>query len=445
MSETGLLIIKTVCNSLAGLFLVLGALCVFWGKWQHGRHEKTREWFRNKWSVIGSSRWLTMPETVICWVLDTRTRIAKKIPDWWNTMFETVWGLAVTVVVVFLAYVAFWHQWGSAGFIIFTIIGLPMLVMTILETLTVSARGPLAHVRQAILKSPVFIGAYGLSFGALLAVGATIWLLWLLRFETIYAVFATILLIPVYWMFILWLVVVVERAWEKASRHALSENAHKLALPFSIAVAASFSVTLLALLLGHAVYPDLWVPKTFQMLISNVLCDGFTLLTTFWILGWAVAKKGLFRIPAAILLDIVVAALLACCSLYFGLVFTEHGLSPVQVLRVLIGKSPDGSGLEFGPYFWAMHTTFIPTLLYLFLIGVCWMAKVVLTVAAKFTKKALEHEKPCELTAALFGILFAVFTALSLTLGSAEDWLDKHKPIEPPVQTVVEPNQVGND
>jgi hypothetical protein len=210
-------------------------------------------------------------------------------------------------------------------------------------------------------------------------------------------------------------------------------------------VAGSFSITLIALLLGHAVYPDLWVPQTVQVLIANVVCDGFTLVATLWILGWAVSKRGLFRIPLAIVLDVVIAALLACCSLYFGLVFTEHGLSGWEVLRVLMGKCPEGSGLEFGPYFWAMHTTFIPTVLYLFLIGVCWMGKVILTVAAKFTKRALEHEKPCELTAALFGILFALFTALSLTLGSAEDWLEKQKQIEPPAKRAVESNQIGND
>jgi len=179
------------------------------------------------------------------------------------------------------------------------------------------------------------------------------------------------------------------------------------------------------------------------MLFVNVVCDGLTLAGTFWILQWAMAKKGLFRIPMAVLVDLLVGGLLACCSLYFGLAFTEHGLSAAEVLYVLVGKAPNGREYELGPCFWAMHTTFIPTALYLMVIGMCWIGKLILAVAAKFTNKALEHEKPLGLTAALCGVFFAIFTALSLALGSAEYWVHRKNQIKPAVKTVVESNEVG--
>jgi len=433
-----------MCNILAGLFLVLAALFAFWGQWQQGKHEKMREWFRNKWSVIASSRWFTMPERVIRWVLDTRARIVEKIVDYAANIVNRLDVSGLLIAIAFLGCVTFWLQWGFIGGAISVITILPLAMGATQVIMKVRAVGPLADLIDVILGPKLVRWLYFLWLDAFVGGAAGIWFFWLLRLETVYATLAMILLLPVSWLFIFTPVMFACSVLDETSVYRRSWKV-TFFIFFSMGVASSFSITLLALLSGHVVHPDVWVPQTAQMLISNVVCDGFTLVATFWILGWAVSKRGLLRIPKAILLDILVAGLLACCSLYFGLVFTKHGLSVWEVLRVLIGKSPERSGLEFGPYFWAMHTTFIPTVLYLLLIGACWMAKVILTVAAKFTKKALQHEKPCELTAALFGILFALFTALSLTLSSAEDWLQKHKQIEPPAKKVVESNHVGND
>src|SRR3989442_14008466 len=96
---------------------------------------------------------------------------------------------------------------------------------------------------------------------------------------------------------------------------------------------------------------------------------------TFTILDKMTARPGLLRIPMAVFLDLVIAAILACGSIYFGLVSTNKALGLTQLLYILVAHSPDGSQVEFSPYFWVMHTTFIPTLLYLlFLLG-CWIGK----------------------------------------------------------------------
>lgn len=433
MSETGLLIIKTMCNIISGLFLVLAALFVFWGKWQQGMHEKMRGWLRNMWSIIGSSRWLTMPERVIRWTCDKKALIVQ----WLTTRLtngKREFLITLSIIAGFIILIPSFGNEITSRWprITLVIVGIYALILLILIILKFSYN--LVFVLTYIL-CLVFFGSMAIA-----------WLNMVLRLQIAYGSLMMLITVPVYslilWMILLGFILALSRM-QLVTR--VQETHFNMSLIFGVGVSASFAFTLLALFLGHKVYPAGWVPLTKQMLISNVICDGFTLVATFWILDWALAKKGTFRIPQAILLDILVATLLACCSLYFGLVLTEHGLSPVQVLRVLIGKSPEGSGLEFGPYFWAMHTTFIPTVIYLLLIGVCWMAKFILTVAGKFTKKALQHEKPCELTAALFGIFVALFTALSWTLGSAEDWLEKGKHIEPPEIRIVEPNQVGND
>jgi len=159
------------------------------------------------------------------------------------------------------------------------------------------------------------------------------------------------------------------------------------------------------------------------MLLSNVILDGFTLVATVAILSQAVVRPGLLRIPMAVFLDIVVAALLACCSLYFGLMLTSKALSVSEVLNVLLAKSPDGYSLELGPYFWAMHTTFLPTLLYLGLIFAAWLGKALLTPVEWFFGKGQESSNPLKLTSALCGVFMAVFWLLSYATAFMEKFL----------------------
>ena len=175
----------------------------------------------------------------------------------------------------------------------------------------------------------------------------------------------------------------------------------------------SFSITFLSFMLGKVVSPESSIPQTFQMLAANVVLDGVTLLITFWILGWAIKNKTLWRIPIAIFLDGVVAAILACASLYLGLLLSENHLSVGQVFGVLIGKSPFQSGYEFGPYFWAMHTTFIPTIIYLSIILVSWLAKIIFTSARGYLGAWQKHTNPMALTAALFTLLAATMFVLA--------------------------------
>jgi hypothetical protein len=112
----------------------------------------------------------------------------------------------------------------------------------------------------------------------------------------------------------------------------------------------SFAITLMSLLIGYFAFPSSLLTKTVQMFFSNVVFDGVTVLTTLSILRASVRKQ--ISIPNAILLDVIVAALLACGSLFFGLIFTPNALAPGEVLSVLIGRAPDNTQYELGPCFW---------------------------------------------------------------------------------------------
>ncbi|MET0751905.1 MAG: hypothetical protein ABWZ66_00965, partial [Pyrinomonadaceae bacterium] len=186
-------------------------------------------------------------------------------------------------------------------------------------------------------------------------------------------------------------------------------------------VAGGFTVTLLALSVGHLVEPSAYVPQTLQMLISNVMFDGLTMAITFAILDKALSKEGMLRLPAAIVLDIIVAGIFAVSSLYFGLIFTDKAIGLQEIIYILFARSADNSHFELSPYFWVMHTTFIPTLLYLSMILFCWAAKALLIPVRWFFGKGHEHKNPLKLTATLCGIFIAIFTVLSLAAGSAQE------------------------
>ena len=189
----------------------------------------------------------------------------------------------------------------------------------------------------------------------------------------------------------------------------------------SISVSISFSITFLALLIGSIADPDAPVPQTVWMLTTNVLFDGLTMMATYAILSRAIARPGLFRIPLAVIIDGVAAALFACASLYIAMIFTAKQLSITEVINALIARSHDGNKVHLGPYFWVMHTTFIPTVLYLGLILVTWIGKVILIPAEWFFGKGQAHSNPLKLTTGLCGIFVAVLTSIVLIVGELEN------------------------
>ncbi len=204
-----------------------------------------------------------------------------------------------------------------------------------------------------------------------------------------------------------------------------------------VATAVSFFVTLCAFLIGDQIAPDDWIPQTLQMLLCNVAFDGFTMLATFAILARAVGDKRKYPIPMAILIDVAVAALFACSSLWLGLIGTDHALSMSQVLGVLFARSAENTTVyAFGPYFWAMHTTFLPTLGYMALILLFWVAKLVVLPVAGVLKRGRKTDiKPHSLTAGVFAFVGAVALGAVAVLHVANPDTEDSAPA-PPAQVI---------
>jgi len=76
-----------------------------------------------------------------------------------------------------------------------------------------------------------------------------------------------------------------------------------------------------------------------------------------------------------------------------------------------------------------MHTTFLPTLIYLIFILVCWLGKVLLKPIEWFFGKGQENRNPVKLTVALFTLISVILGFLSYAAGNLEAYLDKRSKV----------------
>lgn len=409
MIDANLGVIATILRGIGFTMGFLGALFAF-GAWlQNDRHEKTKAWFQTKWEGISQSRWRNMPEKVIQAVIRGKDRVSKFIVD------DLGEGVDVGYIIAYIALlfcVGSWNRFDFVGLVIALIISCPTLIDILDEKiphhesisnrfLRVVVKG-VDHLSKRI---PAFLDY--LSF-VLIPLGACwLWAQFALNQSLALSTLSMLLTLPAFLYIFLF-----PGSMALVPMESTDETLENTIL-LGQALGVSFVITLFAFLVGNLISPDAHVPQTWQMLISNVLLDGVTLLATFALITWAVREKAWLRIPIAILLDVLVACILAFASLYVGLVFTENELTVTAVFNILIGKAASGDHYELGPYFWAMHTTFLPTLAYLFIILVAWLGKTILIPFEWFLGKGKAHRNPLGLTATLFGLLasFFIFSA----------------------------------
>ena len=134
----------------------------------------------------------------------------------------------------------------------------------------------------------------------------------------------------------------------------------------------SAALTLLGIFIGGYFETESELRLTPQILIVNTICDALTIGATFSLLNWVyrVRESNLpsawtFRLIFAGGVDLAVAALLAIVSIYVSLVGTPFALSVGQSIDLLIPTINENRVTGLGPEFWIMHTTFIPTGMYM--------------------------------------------------------------------------------
>lgn len=197
----------------------------------------------------------------------------------------------------------------------------------------------------------------------------------------------------------------------KTSEVHFTSPIHDLTFGMIIGFLITIAVWMISMSLTSKTYENL-NNLSLQVLAANAICDGLTLILTFLILS-RVRHSNFLLILIAIALDFLLAALLSCCSLYLALVGTPDALDFKKILNILVARSVDGVHWEFGPYFWIMHTTFLPTLCYLSVLFLVLTAKIVILPFAKISRKASSLERPHWLTAVTFGFLSLLFGGIA--------------------------------
>ncbi len=386
-----------------GLFLFLSALLFFLGVAYDGKQVLVREWFRHRWEAVERSPWRQLPERTIRAIVYPARSVAHYLGSLasessfaaWAVL---LWGIAAPVVAA--------HLWNVKGAVFISLCTLPGLLV-LLDRLGVAP----FQLRKRLGRS--YTGYQWLKMFSIL--GIAMWggvLLDVVRrvIALPMPISAAIMpaALPLTWLLAFLFIsnIGVFHITNKAVRE-------DWAVVAGFGVAMSFIVSLWAMYIGHVAVPQAWVPKTLQMLVANALCDSLTLVATLGVLLWAVGDRGLLRIPTAVAMDIGIAASLAVASLHFGLAWTERALSTRGLLNVLIGRSSDGSAWQLGPYFWVMHTAFLPTITYLGLVLVCWLGKTILIPARWFFGISQGHENPLKLTSALCALIAAILEGVA--------------------------------
>ncbi len=407
---------KIAFGGIAAIFGILVAVFGFWDVKNEDDQSSVIEWFHKKWEIINDSPWLTLPEKVINWAV----KLKEEIPSLNKKYLDKIVGFPKRLVgsyILILPILCSFLLWGLMK----TILGFSLYLVGFLGMTKLKKLSGKFEYFYAFL---TFISMVIIVFKAALT-------------TNIYLALIIMLFVMPMAFFMIFPIIFLG---EISSKFNLDTGTENWLLNLSFVMVFSFFITFLAISLGHIIIPNGWIPQTLQMLISNVLLDGFTLMATLYILGKIVKPPYIIRIPLAIAVDLFVAAVFACASLYFGLVGTEQALTIPQILNVLMFKSPNGGFYEFGPFFWTMHTTFIPTVIYLFIILLCWLAKFMLQPAHLFFGWARVHNHPLRLTAALCGVFVAVFTVLSFAAATAEEKLKQDIKIQNnPVSTQLPP------
>lgn len=415
MNADTFFLIKVFFGVIAAIFGLSGAIFTFLDTAQNEKTERTQAWFEEKWNRINNSGWLNLPEKATRWLLDSRTRLA----EWINEIqFADIIVRVLFFSIPVLFVIACFFYWGITIAIFSIFPTIPFLIYAVTNEIP---GGGFSRTIKSVIALSMIASALLTTF---------LWLQIILRQDLYSAALITLIFIPFFWIatYIPVMVLAVMLSLEE------SEWGHAVLL-FSTGVASGFTVTLLAMSFGHVAVPSAYVPQTLQMLISNMMFDGLTMAVTFAVLSRALSKEGMLRLPIAILLDVLIAGVFASSSLYFGLAFTDNALNAQETLYVLFARSADNSHFEFSPYFWTMHTTFIPTLLYLLLILFCWVGKALLIPVRGFFGLGQENKNPFKLTAGLCGIFAAIFTILFFVTGSVQERAKEMqaKPAQPAV------------
>ncbi|MEP1096378.1 MAG: hypothetical protein ABJG78_14775 [Cyclobacteriaceae bacterium] len=391
MGEQNLDLILTLTKIVGGFLALSAAFFGFLAVLRNDNQLTIRAWFKHKWSLIDTSNWRRIAEKSIGWSLNTEAALKGRLKI--LAQREDVLGIAF---LLDLGAIWYYYKFSYAFFLL-------LLILTIHKFKVLDRKKDLLF--YFALSATYLIAAFGSYLLVLIA----------LKSSLTVAPLILIFSLPSFFLFLGLPLVYFEKAIKWLKINMVIPPFENIQV-YGFYVGLSFILTFCSFLLGNSISQDSTVPQTFQMLLSNTLMDSATIGVTLYLMKWAFKKNSIKSISSAIMLALFFSMIFACTSLYFGLLDTEYSMSLKEISRVLIGLSPTRNGMDFSPYFWAMHTTFIPTIIFLSVLTIGLTAKLILIPIQWFFSKGDKNKNPLALTAALFTVLAAFFGLIGLLI-----------------------------
>lgn len=380
-----------------GVCVALSAVFTFWSRAQtQPEQSRVRAFFARIWRGIEDSTWLNLPEQVIRKLLRGRDFLSKVVEDPASFLFD----LDVIGAPIVFGIVVWISSWARGDGLIYS------MVISVIAVL-------IAYVVGFCL---IFLGMSGFGFAQLymFALSATTGILWIRLLLVVPLGLATALAtlgLPIMWMSALGGAVLAETFCRDKRLHLVPSPV------FALAVVTGIWITVLALHIGHALEPTMWVPRTLRLFVCNAVCDGLTVIITLKALEISIRHSKVLFIPLALVVSVALAATLGLGSMWCALVWTGHDVRLVSLLYAFVGRSPAGSRWQFGPNFCVMNTTFLPITTFAIFVAVCWLAKTFLIPVRWFFGKGQHRDiNPLALTAGLLGLIAVGLSVVRQTI-----------------------------
>jgi hypothetical protein len=396
---------------------VLAAWFEFRHRWQTSEERaKTQTSYAKWWRVIDESRILDLPELVLARLLNYIQWAMRKLP---RNLFCLLWTLTASHTGLRLIHArALILVVTSVTLFTGGLVAYPELWWTPLIMLFYMYLGQFPHARrlvdregfQALKSKRVAANVSGPLASACAGYGLLFFVSRFTREPQLFSLFDTAL------MLVYSLCMIVALAHIAALNRRIFTHTSRLTMSgvcFGFGVAAGYFATVLALLIGRVAEPGVEVPKTLQLLITNIVCDGLTLGLTVMILRQALPPRKRMPVLLALPLGVLVAAILAFASLYFGMLGSSSEMSLSEVSRVFVAIHPREHKLLLGPRFWLMHTTFLPIAVYSCILALCIGAKVIVLPFARVLRRGSVLDSPHQLSASGLALIAAILFVLA--------------------------------
>ena len=168
-----------------------------------------------------------------------------------------------------------------------------------------------------------------------------------------------------------------------------------------------YTLTLISFGFGYTLNRNGWVNPSLQLLCSNILFDYITFYFSFLIVERILANQSFFKRFLYLISNIVLSGLCAICSIFFGLLDSDSPISVAESWSLLLGDL-DGLKQVHKQYFFIMHTTFLPILIYSITIVFLLLSKLILKFCQYLAVPGESLSRPYAFFRAFFLLLAAI-------------------------------------